>query len=74
MQRLNVLAMFISGIVGSGSTHLREVAKKARTGAKVESRIKQLSRWYQNECNSDELHYLRYVIALLAHLAGLPWC
>ena len=28
-QSLLVLAMFINGIVASGSTHLREVAKKA---------------------------------------------
>jgi len=72
MQRLNVLAMFISGIVGSGSTHLRQVAKKAPTGAKVESRIKQMSRWYQNESNSYELYYLPFITQLLAHLAGLP--
>jgi hypothetical protein len=72
MQRLNVLAMLISGIVGSGSTHLRQVAKKAPTGAKVESRIKQMSRWYQNESNSYELHYLPFIAQLLAHLSGLP--
>ena len=30
MQRLNVLAMFISGIVGSGSTHLRQALRKRR--------------------------------------------
>jgi hypothetical protein len=71
-QRLNVLALFISGIVGSGSTHTRQVAKKAPTGAKVESRIKQLSRWYQHEENSYALHYLPFLEQLLAHLAGLP--
>jgi hypothetical protein len=72
MQRLNVLAMFISGIVGSGSTQMRQVAKKAPTGAKVESRIKQMSRWVQNEQNDYALHYLPYIRHLLAHLAGLP--
>jgi hypothetical protein len=72
MQRLNVVAMLISGIVGSGSTHMRQVAKKAPTGAKVESRIKQLSRWLQNEENHYELHYLPYIRPLLAHLAGVP--
>ena len=71
-QRMNVLAMFICGIVGSGSVQMRQVAKKAPTGAKVESRSKQLSRWYQNEQNSYELHYLPFIQQLLAHLAGLP--
>jgi hypothetical protein len=71
-QRLDVLAMFISGIVGSGHTQGRQVAKKVPTGAKVESRIKQLSRWYQNEANRYELYYLPFIESLLAHLAGLP--
>ena len=72
VQRLNVLAMFISGIVGSGKTQARQVAKKVPTGAKVESRIKQLSRWYQDEENRDELYYLPFIESLLAHLVGLP--
>jgi hypothetical protein len=71
VQHLHVLALFISGIVGSGSTHGRQVAKKAPTGAKVESRIKQLSRWWQDEQNSYELYYLPYVAQVLAHLGGL---
>jgi hypothetical protein len=68
VQHLNVLALFISGIVGSGSTHGRQVAKKAPTGAKVESRIKQLSRWWQDEQNSYDLYYLPFVEQVLAHL------
>ena len=71
MQRMEVLALFISGIVGSGSTQLRQVAKKAPTAAKVESRIKQLSRWYQQEENSYAAHYLPFVEQLLAHLGDL---
>ena len=68
VQRMEVLALFISGIVGSGSTQLRQVAKKAPTSAKVESRIKQLSRWYQQEENSHAVYYLPFVEQLLAHL------
>ncbi|MEZ4705614.1 MAG: hypothetical protein R3A44_00325 [Caldilineaceae bacterium] len=37
-QSLQVMAMFINGIVGSGSTHTRQVAKKTPTVAKVSSR------------------------------------
>jgi hypothetical protein len=71
VQHLNVLALFISGIVGSKSTHGRQVAQKAPTGAKVESRIKQLSRWWQDEQNSYELYYLPFVAQVLAHLSGM---
>jgi hypothetical protein len=68
-QSLNVLAMFINGIVASRSTHLRAVAKKTPTSAKVTSREKQLSRWCQNEHVSYETHMLPFVEQLLAGLA-----
>jgi hypothetical protein len=68
LQRIAVLALFSSGIVGNGSTQLRQVAKKASTTAKVESRIKQLSRWYQQQENNQAIYYLPFVEALLAHL------
>ena len=67
-QSLNVLAMFINGIVASKSTHLRQVAKKTPVAAKVTSREKQLSRWYQNERVTYDLHMLPYVKTLLAAL------
>lgn len=69
-QSIQVLAMFINGIVGSKSTQLREVAKKTPTGAKVTSREKQLSRWCQNERVSYAWHMLPFVQDLLAHLAA----
>ena len=68
-QSLNVLAMFINGIVASKSTHTRQVAKKTPVAAKVTSREKQLSRWYHNERVTYELHMLPFVKALLAVLA-----
>jgi hypothetical protein len=68
-QSLEVLAMFINGIVGSKSTHTREVAKKTPTGAKVSSREKQLSRWYQNEEVTYESQMLPFVQELLTHLS-----
>lgn len=68
-QSIQVLAMFINGIVASKSTQMREVAKKTPTGAKVTSREKQLCRWYQNERVSYEWHMLPFVQDLLAHLA-----
>jgi hypothetical protein len=70
LQSLTVLAMFINGIVASKSTHLREVAKKTPTDAKVTSREKQLSRWYQNEQVSYARYMLPFVEPLLATLSA----
>ena len=69
LQSLNVLAMFINGIVASKSTHTREVAKKTPTDAKVTSREKQCSRWYQNAHVTYELHMLPFGKPLLLGLA-----
>lgn len=71
-QRLTVLAMFISGIVGGKSTHTRQAAKKAPVGGRVASRVKRLERWYRNERVTYELCYLPFIEHLLAHLSGLP--
>jgi hypothetical protein len=68
-QGLTVLAMFINGIVASKSTHTREVAKKTPTGAKVNSREMQLSRWYKNPAITYELYMLPYVEQVLAGLS-----
>lgn len=68
-QSLIVLAMFINGIVASKSTHLREVAKKTPTGAKVNSREMQLSRWYKNPAITQELYMLPYVKQVLDGLS-----
>ena len=69
LQSLNVLAMFINGIVASKSTHTRQVAKKTPTGAKVTSREKQCSRWYQNGAVTYERYMLPYVELLLQGMA-----
>ena len=70
MSRLQVQAAYICGIIGSGSPHGREVAKHSGMKAKVESRVKRLSRWYQNEKVCYELDYLPYIDELLNALAG----
>lgn len=70
MTRLQVQAAYICGIIGSGSPHGREVAKHSGMKAKVESRVKRISRWYQNENVCYELDYLPYIDDLLSALAG----
>jgi hypothetical protein len=69
MQSLTVLALMISGIVGSKSTQTRQVAKQAGVGGKVDSRSKRIERWYRHDGHTYEVQYLPYVKQLLAHLA-----
>ena len=69
LQRTAVLAAFIAGIVGSKSTNQRKVAQHSGLKSKVESRIKQMTRWYKNQNISYELDYLPYLDHILAEFA-----
>jgi hypothetical protein len=71
-QRTVVLAAFIAGIVRSKSTQNRKVAEQSGLESKVESRIKQLERWYKNENVSYELDYLPYISQLLEEFRDAP--
>jgi hypothetical protein len=69
LQRTAVLAAFIAGIVNSRSVQQRKVAEKSGLTSKVESRIKQIFRWYTNQNISYELDYLPYLDQILARFA-----
>ena len=71
-RHLDTLAGLISGIVGSKSTNLPHVASKVPNGKKVESRVKQFTRWVSNDNIECEIYFLPYAEALLAHLASRP--
>jgi len=71
-QRTVVLAAFIAGIVRSKSTQNRKVAEQSGLSSKVESRIKQLERWYKNENVSYEMDYLPYISQLLEEFKNVP--
>ena len=47
-RHLNTLAALISGIVGSKSTQLPQIAAKVPNGTKPESRVKRFARWVDN--------------------------
>jgi hypothetical protein len=66
---MNTLAGMISGIVRSGKSHLKAMAKKAPDHSKVESRIKRFSRCLQNEGIDAETYFIPFVEALLVGLA-----
>jgi Transposase DDE domain len=68
-RHLITLAVFISGIVGSKSSQLPSIAAKVPADVKVESRIKRLSRWLDNEHILEEVYFLPYADLLLKHLA-----
>ena len=71
-RQLNTLAGMICGIVGSLSSHLPKIAKKAPDDTKKESRAKKFSRWINNERIEFEIYYQPYAKALLLSLAGHP--
>jgi hypothetical protein len=69
-RHLNVLAEMISGIVGSRRSNLPEIADKVPDkDAKVESRVKRISRWINNERITADVYFLPFAEALLCNLA-----
>jgi hypothetical protein len=68
-RHLNTLAALISGIVGSRSCQLPDIASKVPDGNKKESRVKRYTRWLQNERITSDVYFLPYAAELLATLA-----
>jgi len=69
-QHMNTLAGMINGVVRSGKSQLKAMAKKSPDKSKVESRIKRMSRYLQNEQVDAQTYYLPFIEALLVGLAG----
>jgi len=63
------LAALISGIVGSKSTQLPQIATKVPDGSQAESRVKRFARWMRNDKITTEVYFVPYAKVLLAHLA-----
>ena len=57
-RHLNTLAALISGIVGSKSTQLPQIATKVPDGTKPESRVKRFARWCDNAHILEEVYFL----------------
>jgi hypothetical protein len=70
IRHLNTLAAMIAGMVQSKSCQFPAIARKVPTPAKAESRIKQFSRWTQNEHIDHASYYLPFVQELLSFLAA----
>ncbi len=69
-RHLHTLAALISGIVGSKSTNLPDIAGKVPDGTKTESRVKKFYRWLKNQGTSGDLYFLPFAEALLESLAN----
>lgn len=70
-RHLETLAAMINGIVGSGQVHLTKIAAEHADGRQLQSRVKQYTRFVQNEQITLETYVLPYIEALLAGI-GQP--
>lgn len=68
-RHLETLAALISGIVGSHSSQLPNIASRVPDGTKKESRVKKYHRWIKNERIALDSYFLPYATALLQQLA-----
>ncbi len=68
-RHLNTLAALISGIVGSESVQLSNIARKVPDGNQRESRVKRFTRWLTSDTITEDVYFLPYAEALLRHLA-----
>lgn len=67
-QHLNTLAGMVNGIVRSGQSQLKAMAKKAPDRSKVESRIKRFTRCLQNEQVDAQTYFMPFLESLLIGL------
>ena len=72
---LLVLAALISGIVGSRYSHLPTIAAKilGQDKNKRESRVKQYTRWLQNERIGPQAYFAPFAREWLSALAATPF-
>lgn len=71
-RHLDTLAGLISGIVGSKSTNLPQIASKVPDATQLDSRVKRFARWVSNERVESALYFLPYAENLLGQLAHYP--
>lgn len=66
---LTTLAALISGIVGSQSTQLPNIAAHGPESTQPESRVKRFARWIKNDGSTEEGYFVPYAKVLVTHLA-----
>ena len=73
-QRPSTLAALISGIVGSKSTQLPNIAAKVPDGTQPESRVKRFARWFANDAILEAVYFLPYADLLSGISPSRRWC
>ena len=68
-RNLTTLAALISGIVGSKSTQLPNIAAHVPDSTQPESRVKRFARWLRNDQITEEGYFVPFAEVLLTHLA-----
>ena len=68
-RHLTTLAALISGIVGSKSTQLPNIAAHVPDSTQPESRVKRCARWLRNDQITEEGYFVPFAEVLLTHLA-----
>ncbi len=71
VRHLETLAGMITGIILSKSCQLPKIASKVPGDIHPDSRVKQMSRWVQNEYITFDLYFLPFVQPLLERLAAV---
>jgi hypothetical protein len=70
-RHLETLVFMVSGIIASKSCQLPKIASQVPGDIHPESRVKQMSRWVQNENITFDLYFLPFVQPLLERLAAV---
>lgn len=68
-RHVTTLAALISGIVGSKSTQLPNIAAHVPDGTQPESRTKRFARWLKNDHITEEVYFIPFAEVLLTRLA-----
>ena len=68
-RHLNTLALFISGIVSSKRTNLPAIADQVPDDTQVNSRVKRMSRWLDNERIDLDTYFMPFAAGLIDSLA-----
>ena len=70
-RHLETLVLMVSGIIAGRSCQLPKIASKVPGDIHPDSRVKQLSRWMQNDDITFRLYFLPFVQPLLESLAAV---
>src|SRR5262245_3890793 len=68
-RHVTTLAALISGIVGSKSTQLPNIAAHVPDSTQPESRVKRFARWLRHDQITEDVYFVPFAERLLTHLA-----